>query len=65
MEGESVRGNPDVPGGACQERSENLRCHCSNLLARITEEGVEIKCRRCKRLTIVPLVNSPDGRHKR
>ncbi len=32
----------------------SLRCGCGNLLARIVAEGVEIKCRRCKRHVIVP-----------
>lgn len=29
------------------------RCACGSLLARLTSEGVELKCRRCKRLVIV------------
>lgn len=29
------------------------RCACGSLLARLTAEGVELKCRRCKRLVIV------------
>jgi phage FluMu protein Com len=32
-----------------------LRCHCGSLLARLVPEGVEIKCRRCKRRVIIPL----------
>jgi hypothetical protein len=32
----------------------SLRCGCGNLLARIVADGVEIKCRRCKRHVIVP-----------
>ena len=30
------------------------RCACGSLLARITPAGVELKCRRCKRLVLVP-----------
>jgi hypothetical protein len=26
------------------------RCECGNLLARLTARGVEVKCRRCKRV---------------
>jgi hypothetical protein len=33
----------------------SLRCCCGNLLARLVAEGVELKCRRCKRRVIVPL----------
>jgi len=32
-----------------------VRCGCGNLLARVVPEGVELKCRRCKRQVIVPL----------
>lgn len=36
-------------------KKDELRCECGSLMARITEEGVEIKCRRCKRRVIIPL----------
>lgn len=36
-----------------------LRCSCGNLMARVTDAGVELKCRRCKRLVVVPV--RPDG----
>ena len=32
-----------------------LRCICGNLVARLVPQGVELKCRRCKRYVIVPL----------
>ena len=32
----------------------SLRCGCGNVLARVVAEGVELKCRRCKRQVIVP-----------
>ena len=31
-----------------------LRCGCGSLLARVVPDGVELKCRRCKRQVIVP-----------
>ncbi len=31
------------------------RCHCGNLLARLSVQGIELKCRRCKRVVILPL----------
>jgi hypothetical protein len=40
-----------------------LRCHCGSLLARLVPEGVEIKCRRCKRRVIIPL-DSGDTRDR-
>ncbi|TMA12107.1 MAG: hypothetical protein E6J89_05715 [Deltaproteobacteria bacterium] len=32
-----------------------FRCLCGSLLARLVPQGVELKCRRCKRHIIVPL----------
>jgi|GEM_PF-2601905 len=32
-----------------------FRCHCGSLLARLVEGGVELKCRRCKQTTWLPL----------
>ncbi len=31
-----------------------LRCQCGSLLARLCLRGVELKCRRCKRVVLVP-----------
>ena len=32
-----------------------LRCCCGSLLARIIPDGVELKCRRCKRQVVIDL----------
>ena len=32
-----------------------LRCGCGSLLARLTRAGIELKCRRCKRVVVVPV----------
>jgi hypothetical protein len=32
----------------------SLRCCCGSLLARLVSDGIELKCRRCKRQVIVP-----------
>jgi phage FluMu protein Com len=34
----------------------DCRCLCGSLLARLVEGAVELKCRRCKRTLLVPLV---------
>ncbi len=34
-----------------------LRCGCGSLLARRVSGGVELKCRRCKRTLILPLLD--------
>lgn len=31
------------------------RCDCGAFVCRLTPRGVEIKCRRCKRIVVVPL----------
>ena len=33
----------------------DCRCLCGSLLARVLADGVELKCRRCKRTLLVPL----------
>ncbi len=40
--------------------THDVRCTCGNLLARRTARGIEIKCRRCKRVVlVVPLTRGP------
>jgi len=40
---------------AALKEGTSLRCGCGSLLARLVSEGVELKCRRCKRQVILPL----------
>jgi hypothetical protein len=35
-------------------KSHEHRCLCGSLLARITAQGIELKCRKCKRLQMIP-----------
>jgi len=53
----------------------DCRCLCGNLLARLVPEGVELKCRRCKRIlrlawsdmdfqTQRPAAPSPESRRR-
>lgn len=30
-----------------------LRCDCGSLMARLTPRGIELKCRRCKRIVLL------------
>jgi hypothetical protein len=32
----------------------DIRCTCGQLIARWTRAGVEIKCKRCRRLIVIP-----------
>ena len=34
---------------------DDCRCLCGNLLARVIDDRVELKCRRCKRTVSIPL----------
>jgi hypothetical protein len=43
----------DEPQAPPTER--DVRCRCGSLMARLTQAGVELKCRRCKRMVVVPL----------
>jgi phage FluMu protein Com len=43
---------PSSPLQACTH--EDLRCACGSLLARKVQDGVELKCRRCKRTVVIP-----------
>jgi hypothetical protein len=40
-------------GGAGSGNARDARCSCGSLLARWLDNGVELKCRRCKRMVIV------------
>jgi len=41
--------------------SAELRCGCGCLVARLLETGIELKCRRCKRLALIPFDGLKDG----
>lgn len=38
----------------------DVRCHCGSLGARVIGSGIELKCRRCKRVLVV--VNLQHGK---
>jgi hypothetical protein len=40
--------------------SEELRCACGNLIARLVAGRVELKCRRCKRTIMLPVTGKPE-----
>ncbi|HXG20536.1 MAG TPA: hypothetical protein VNN62_15860 [Methylomirabilota bacterium] len=43
-----------TPLGPAPAEAHECRCCCGNLLARLCAEGVELKCRRCKRMVLIP-----------
>jgi hypothetical protein len=47
-----ARSTEPVAGGDC-------RCECGSLLARVVDAGIELKCRRCKRVLLVAVSMGP------
>ena len=47
------------PSGIQADRHDpsECRCLCGSLIARRVPEGVELKCRRCKRTVVLPLLD--------
>jgi phage FluMu protein Com len=43
------------PAETAMRQDDALRCHCGSLLARLVQDGVEIKCRRCKRRVVMTI----------
>ena len=36
----------------CQ--SSETRCECGQLIAKVRGQGIELKCKRCKRIVVIP-----------
>jgi hypothetical protein len=47
--------NAAAANAAAANAADDLRCLCGSLVARLVDGGVEIKCRRCQRLVLLPL----------
>ncbi len=43
--------NSANPGAT--DRAE-ARCECGQLIAKLRTDGVELKCKRCKRIVVIP-----------
>ncbi|HZS11789.1 MAG TPA: hypothetical protein VFA38_06040 [Nitrospirales bacterium] len=37
-----------------EERESEARCMCGYLVAKLRPTGVELKCKRCKRIVLIP-----------
>lgn len=40
--------------------SSEARCECGQLIAKMRGDGIELKCKRCKRIVLIPFA-SIDG----
>jgi phage FluMu protein Com len=47
-------------GSGAKTRGD-CRCACGNLLARLTPRGIEVKCRRCKRVVLLTVESDRDA----
>jgi len=41
--------------------NQEVRCECGSLVAKLVKSGVELKCRRCKRLALIPFAQFKGG----
>lgn len=48
-----MKNTPTPPAHSPVQTESECRCDCGNLLARLSTEGIELKCRRCKRIVIL------------
>jgi len=37
-----------------REESAETRCECGQLIAKVRGKGIELKCKRCKRIVVIP-----------
>lgn len=40
--------------GRLEDTRADVRCRCGNMIGQLTSRGIEVKCRRCKRIHIIP-----------
>jgi len=50
---------PKCGAPANHEVPTDVRCECGFLLCKLTEDAIEVKCRRCKRLAFIPVDDLP------
>lgn len=37
-----------------EHRDHETRCECGQLIAKVRRQGLELKCKRCKRIVVIP-----------
>jgi hypothetical protein len=45
---------PNRPETASRPDDSEARCECGQLMAKVREDGLELKCKRCKRIVLIP-----------
>ena len=51
----------NAPQGNAHPPHQEIRCTCGSLVAKRVHSGIELKCRRCKRLGLIPLADVEAG----
>jgi phage FluMu protein Com len=51
--------------GRSDEQSDEIRCDCGQLVARWYEAGIQIKCKRCRRLVSIPFAEIRGSPHEK
>ena len=48
-----------TPKASTSDRSQSseTRCECGQLIAKVVGGGLELKCKRCKRIVIIPFAS--------
>lgn len=54
--------SPVPPATASSPSCDDVRCGCGNLLARVTNGEIELKCRRCKQVWRLALGDTGERR---
>ena len=36
------------------DQTLETRCECGQLIAKVCQQGLELKCKRCKRMVVIP-----------
>lgn len=54
MEEQAVQNNPEA--ASCGDSGE-ARCECGQLIAKLRGNGIELKCKRCKRIVLIPFAS--------
>ena len=46
-----------VIGGSHPELDRETRCECGQLIAKVQTDGIQLKCKRCKRIVMIPFAS--------
>lgn len=49
-----LRGNSTNSAKPVATDRPEARCECGQLIAKLRNDGVELKCKRCKRIVVIP-----------